>query len=256
MSRTMMQSLTLGVALGAAVMAGAVLVAPAGADRAVAPSEHGMAYVDVFALVDQIVMQPDPTGARAAFEAQGQQQLQTMQGEMIALQGQVQAADPQAPETAELYAKAQQLQQQMQQFYQGYQYDMQALIAGQIAQAYTQVYEAAHTIAAERAIPFVFATRPGSELMQTDSITGVAQEILARPLIAPPPSVDLTETVREKLGLPAPSEMDGSVLEGVMPEPAAEAPADTPAQTPQETPDEGGSRPDDDGADQPDNAGG
>lgn len=223
MSRSM-QTLTLGVALGAAAFAGATLISPADAERTIDASQSGIAFVDVFGLVDQLVMQPDETAARVEFEAQGQQALQAVQNRNTEIQGLVQA-NPEDPNAQQLIAEFQQNREQMQTIYQNYQYDLQVLIAGQISEAYKKVYAAAQTVASEAGVDFVFATRPGSDLIQTDSVTGVAQEILARPLLAPPESVDLTTKVRAKLGLPEPTEQDGSVLEGEIPSAPAAAPS-------------------------------
>jgi Skp family chaperone for outer membrane proteins len=231
MSRPM-QTLTLGVALGAAVMAGTFFASTADANRAVAPYEHGIGYVDVFGLVDQIVLQPEATAARVAFEAQGQTAAQSLQQEAMALQGQLQGMDQNDPAGGEVYMQAQMKQQELQNFYQEYQAGMQSLIAGQIGDAYKQVHAAAKAVAAEQGVTFVFATRPDSDLLQTDSISGVAQEILARPLIAPAASTDLTALVRANLGLPEPTE------EAPVTEPAQDAgqpdaqPADQPATDP------------------------
>jgi Skp family chaperone for outer membrane proteins len=219
-----MQTLTLGVALGAAAFAGATLISSADAERTIDASQSGIAYVDVFGLVDQLVMQPDETAARVEFEAQGQQALQAVQNRNTEIQGLVQA-NPEDPNAQQLIAEFQQNREQMQTIYQNYQYDLQVLIAGQISEAYKKVYAAAQTVASEAGVDFVFATRPGSDLIQTDSVTGVAQEILARPLLAPPESVDLTAKVRGKLGLPEPTEQDASVLEGEIPSAPAAAPS-------------------------------
>lgn len=212
-----MQTLTLGVALGAAAFAGATFISTADADRKVSVAESGMGFVDVFGIVDQLVMGPEPTAARVAFEAESQQQIEQIQNRNMEIQAEVQTGEVEEERFNALATEFQQNQQIMQNFFQDYQMDMQALVASQISDAYKKVYSTAQAVAGEKNISFVFATRPNSELLQTDSITGVAQEILARPLIAPSSSIDLTAAVREKLGLPEPEEMDSSVLEGTVP---------------------------------------
>ncbi len=209
MSRTI-QTLTLGVALGAAGLAGATFVGRAEAERAVQPADRGIAFVDVFGLVDAIVMSEEPTAARVEFEAQVQQQAETLQARNREIQEQAQLADPDSPDIQTLSIEFQQNNQALQNLFQTYQQDLQTLIAGQIADAYKKVYDATRAVAAAESVHFVFATRPGADLEQVDSITGVAQEILARPLIAPPEALDLTAKVREKLNLSAPAPRDGS----------------------------------------------
>ena len=204
MSRTM-QSMTLGLALAAAGFAGAAFVQNADADRAVAPFEHGIAFVDVFGLIDEILKGPELEAVRVAFDEGKQAELTRMQSRMQEIQGQVEAMDENDPTAAGLFAEAQQLQQNMQQFYQNYQFEMQGMIAEQIGSAYKQVFAAAKAQAAEEGVDFLFATRPSDDLI-VDSLTGVAQEILARPMIAPSDAIDLTPGVRARLGLPDPSD--------------------------------------------------
>ncbi len=215
MSRTI-QTLTLGVALGASVLAAGTFVGRAEAERRMPVADRGIAFVDVFALVDLIVMGSEPTAARVAFEAEAQQQVQALQARNEEIQ-QIAQANPEDPNLENLGAEFQQNNQLMQNIFQNYQDDLQSLIAGQIAAGYKQVYAAAEIVAAESGIDFVFATRPGADLLQTDSISGVAQEILARPLIAPAASLDLTAQVRAKLGLPEPTTNGASILDGQVP---------------------------------------
>lgn len=215
MSRTI-QTLTLGVALGASVLAAGTFVGRAEAERRMPVADRGIAFVDVFALVDLIVMGSEPTAARVAFEAEAQQQVQALQARNEEIQ-QIAQANPEDPNLENLGAEFQQNNQLMQNIFQNYQDDLQSLIAGQIAAGYKQVYAAAEIVAAESGIDFVFATRPGADLLQTDSISGVAQEILARPLIAPAASLDLTAQVRAKLGLPEPTTDGASILDGQVP---------------------------------------
>ncbi|MFK7883436.1 MAG: OmpH family outer membrane protein [Phycisphaerales bacterium] len=204
------QTMTLGLALAAAGFAGAAFVQQADAVRDSHAAEHGIAFVDVFGLIDEIIQGEEYETARTEFDNVQQTQLGQMQGQMQALQAQLQLADPNAPETQALYGQGQQLQQQMQQFYQSYQEQMQQLIGTQIAEAYKIVYTAAGEESAEQGIHFLFATRPGSDLL-VDSLSGVAQEILARPLIAPADSLDLTGAVRERLGLPEPTDEEAGI---------------------------------------------
>lgn len=199
MSRTM-QSMTLGLALTGAALAGAAFVQHADADRVAAPYEQGIACVDVFGLIDLVLKKPELEAARTKFDTDKQAQVNQMQNRLQELQNLVQA-NPGDPNTQQYYAEGQQLQQSLQQFYQSYQVEMQSLIAGQIGDAYKAVYAAARAQADEEGIVFLFATRPDDDLL-VDSLSGVAQEILARPLISPAASLDITEAVRVRMGLP------------------------------------------------------
>lgn len=216
---TKLQTMTLGLALAAAGLAGAAFVQPADANRVTQPTGQGIAYVDVFGLIDEVIKGEAYETARDDFDTAQQAELSQMQTQMQAVQSQIQLADPNAPETQGLYAQAQQMQQRMQQFYQNYQNSMQQLIGTQIAEAYALIYDAAGAESAEQGIHFLFATRPGSDLL-VDSLTGVAQEILARPLVAPSEALDITADIRERMGLPDPAEADAD----------AEAQPDAPAE--------------------------
>ncbi len=233
MSRSM-QTLTLGVALGAAAFAGATFIGTADAHRHATAADSDIAFIDAFGLIDRIVMSAEDTEARVSFEARSQEGLQNLQNRNMEIQGLVQQNDPEDPANQGLIAEFQQNQQNLQNLYQQYQVEMQSMIAGQIAAAYKRIYEAADAVAAERGVRFVFVTRPDPDLLQVESITGVAQEILARPLIAPPASIDLTDAVRERLGLPEapPENTDASPL-------TPGAPATTPDE-PASEPDAGG----------------
>lgn len=224
MSRSI-QTLTLGVALGAAALAGVTLTNSATATRVQSAADSDIAFVDVFALVDLIVLSPDLTAARVAIESEGQQRLEDLQNRNAQIQQIVQQNAQDNPENQGLIGEFQRNQQQMQAVYQELQTRLQSLVAGQVADAYGRVYEATGTVAAERGINFVFATRPNAELIQVETITGVAQEILARPLVTPSSAVDLTDAVRESLGLEeAPA--DASILDGALPTPAGEPSTD------------------------------
>jgi len=198
------QTLTLGLALAAAGFAGAAFVSQADANRVVAPYEHGMAFVDVFGLIDDIVKGSEYEAARTEFDAGQESQLTAMQTQMQQLQAQAEALDPNTPEGQAVQQQGMQLQQQMQQFYQQYQNGLERLVSSQIADAYKLVYNTSREEASEQGVTFLFASRPDDELL-VDSLSGVAQEILARPLIAPAESIDLTAAVRDRLGLPDPS---------------------------------------------------
>ncbi|MEM9372675.1 MAG: OmpH family outer membrane protein [Planctomycetota bacterium] len=224
--RNTIQTLTLGLALTAAGFAGAAFVSQAGADREVAPFERGMAFVDVFGLIDEIVKGEEYEAARTAFDAEQQETLSSMQTRMQELQAQLQVSQPGSPEAQGVQQQGAQLQQQMQQFYQSYQSGLERLVGQQIADAYQLIYAAASEIATQQSVDFLFVSRPDEDLL-VDSLSGVAQEILARPLIAPSAAVDLTASVRERLGLPEPSEAeDQAETEAQSPtEPAAQEPA-------------------------------
>lgn len=191
----------------AALLASAVtltlLMAPkAQATREAATEAGGIAFVDVFTLIDHALATEAFAKARDDFGAQSTQALSGIQQQLQGLQEQIQGLAPEDPNSGTLYNQYQTLQYQYESMSSRINQDYQTLVAQQLSQAYSAIYAGANEVAAAEGYTFVFATRSDGELVQTDTITGITQEILARPLVTPPQGVDLTEAVRVKLGYP------------------------------------------------------
>lgn len=161
-----------------------------------------IASIDVFALIDRGLSTDAMKTERTEFETSMNASLEQIQQQIAALQTQLSTMTAEDPNAQNAYQQYQQLQSQAQYQSQQASAEYQGLIARQIARAYEEIYAAANEIAAESGYSFVFATRSDGELLQTDTITGITQEILARPLVTPPSATDLTEQVRVKLGYP------------------------------------------------------
>ena len=101
----------------------------------------------------------------------------------------------------------QQIQQATNQINNGY----QQLLANQIADAYVTIHAATNEVSAQEGYTFVLSTRRGADLVQTSTLTGVTQEILARPLVTPPEAVDITDAVRIHMGLPTLEEITAQI---------------------------------------------
>lgn len=172
------------------------------ATRSVGLESGNMASVDVFNLIDRALSADAMNQARIDYETVSNSQLSGMQERFVALQQQLGAMQPDDPSASTLYQEYQALQANLQRASQQASEGYQKLIAEQIAAAYSEIYAAANEIATEQGYAYVFATRSDGELLQTDTITGITQEILARPLVTPPSATDLTEAVRVKLGYP------------------------------------------------------
>jgi hypothetical protein len=188
-----------------------VFVSPVRATRAAQPESSEIGSVDAFSIIDLGIMSDDLLEARDEYSAQGDATLNPLYMQDQALKTQLGAMDPNDPQSGQVYQQYQsnlnQIQQMTQQINAGY----QQLIASQIAELYKRVYAAANEIADERGYKFVFVTRANDELIQVDSIQGVTQEILARPLVTPGDNTDITELVREKLGFPTREELDAKL---------------------------------------------
>jgi Skp family chaperone for outer membrane proteins len=188
------------------------------ANRTVGIETGNMASIDVFSLIDRGLSTDEMELERSNFETQTSASLDQVQQQLAAVQSQLSTMTADDPNAQGAYQQYQQLQNQAQLLSQQASAGYQTLIAQQISRAYTEIYAAANEIAAEGGYAFVFATRSDGELLQTDTITGITQEILARPLVTPPSATDLTEQVRIRLAYPeqvvedltgeAPVEMD------------------------------------------------
>lgn len=172
------------------------------ATRSYGVETGNMASVDIFALVDRALSTEEMTQEREKYETDSNASLESVQQQLAALQQQLGNMTAEDPNAQAAYQQYQQLQNQAQYLSQQASNGYQTLIANQIASAYKSIYAATNEIASENGYEFVFATRSDGELLQTDTITGITQEILARPLVTPPSATDLTEMVRVKLGYP------------------------------------------------------
>jgi len=194
--------LSVSILIGAALVAGALISSPAGATRAQDAANGAVAYVDVYDIVDIIIMGDEATKARDDYEADSQGRIASLEEQLTTMQEQLQGLDPQSAEASELYSQYQRLAQVYQQTNSSINQGYQELLSGQIADAYVKIHDTVNEIANEQGYTYVLATRRGTDLVQTSSLTGVTQEILARPLVTPSEGVDLTDRVRDRMGLP------------------------------------------------------
>ena len=179
-----------------------MVVSPADASKRYTIESGDIAFVDVFNLIDKALMDEEKAAVRDQFNIKSNELIAGLQAQKTSLETQLSTMQQNDPAAATAYADYQtatgQLQTATQQINNAY----QTLIAQQLAAAYTEIYASANEVGSQEGYAFVFATRSDGELIQTDNITGVTQEILARPLMTPPSGVDITELVRIKLGYP------------------------------------------------------
>lgn len=205
------QVLAVSLIIAISALALSALTSPVRATKTAQPATSTIASVDAFSIIDLGIMTDDLLAARDEFTAQGDAALNPLYVQDQAMKTQLSAMDANNPQGAQLYqqyqSNLQQIQQMTQQINSGY----QQLIASQIAALYKRVYAAANEIADERGYEYVFVTRASDDLIQIDTIQGVTQEILARPLVTPKDNTDITELVRENLGFPTREELDAKI---------------------------------------------
>ncbi len=226
------RSISIIILLAAFIVAGSVWTRPATGTGITSIAESDIAVVDIYHLVDILIMSDDASDQRAQFEANGQAQLTAYEQQLLGIQTQMSTMTQNDPGAAELYNQYQQVSQAIQQTTNQINNDYQTLLATQIADAYKEIHAAVNEVAGSENLTWVFATRRDADLVQTTTLTGVTQEILARPLVTPPTAGDITEMVRMHMGLPTMEEITEKIEAELA---AAEAAAAEAAAQPVET---------------------
>ncbi len=202
------QMFSFAILLAVAVFAVTVFTSPATATRSYGLFEDStMGSVDSFTLIDIGIQTEARIAQRDAYTAQGDAVLTPMFKRDAELRAQLSGLAQNDPMGGQLYQEYQMLNQQIEQQTQQVNAGYQELIAAQIVELYKEVHAATNEVAIENGYSYVFSTRVDSEFSQTDSIQGVTQEVLSRPLVVMPEATDLTELVRVKLGLPTMEEV-------------------------------------------------
>lgn len=179
-----------------------MLASPADASKRYTIESGDIAFIDVFKLIDRALLSEELVKEREDFQATSANDLAPLKEQVTALETQLSSMQQSDPNGAATYQRYQSATGQLQTKSQQINYNYQTLIAAQFSLTYKEIYTAANEIGAQEGYVFVFATRTNGELLQADTIAGITQEILARPLMTPPSGVDITELVRIKLGYP------------------------------------------------------
>lgn len=205
------RTLSLTILIAAFMVAGSIWARPAMGTKSLTAAQGEVGVVDIYHLVDILIMSDEASDERAAFESNSSNQITAFEQQLLGIQTQMSTISQDDPQAAQLYSQYQQVTQAIQQTTNQINADYQSLLAQQIADAYETIHAAVNVIALEQNYTFVIATRRGADLIQTNTLTGVTQEILARPLVTPPESADLTESVRMHLGLPTMEEITAEI---------------------------------------------
>lgn len=163
-----------------------------------------IAVVDVLGVMEQMLGEAVYSVPRDAMLGQLSQGVMGAEAEFNALLQELQATDQMAPRWQELYQRTQQAQGQLQEV-SGYANDeFNRFNAGQAAVAYALVIEAANAVGDRLSVDFIVASRLGVDIPDPQALAGITQEILARPMIRAGAERNLTDQVRQELGLPDP----------------------------------------------------
>ncbi|MBL4810050.1 MAG: OmpH family outer membrane protein [Phycisphaerales bacterium] len=205
------RSLSIAILLAAFIIAGSIWTRPAMGTKTLSAGQGDIGVVDIYNLVDIYIMSDKASDERSEFEAVSSAAISTYEQQLSAIQAQMATMSQDDPQAATLYNQYQQINQAIQQTTNKINADYQSLLATQIASAYKTIHAATNEVAADQGYTFVLATRRGADLVQTTTLTGVTQEILARPLVTPPEAADLTDAVRIHLGLPTMEEITAKI---------------------------------------------
>ena len=224
------RSVSIIILLASFIVAGSIWTRPAMGTKGVSVGQGDIGLVDIYHIVDIMIMSDEASEQRAQFEAEGSAAITAYEQQLIGIQTQMSGMSQDDPGAAELYNQYQQVSQAIQQTTTQINSQYQALLAQQIADAYETIHGAINEVSASEGLTWVFATRRDADLIQTTTLTGVTQEILARPLVTPPDAGDITELVRLHLGLPTMEEITAQLeAEQAEAEAAAQAAAEAAA---------------------------
>lgn len=105
------------------------------------------------------------------------------------------------PRLRELGERHRALQRQAQQATQQIAQKVEARVAEQLNECYALIRESAAGIAEQRGFNYVLASTDAGAALKSDTVMRLVRDVLARPVLVAPASVDLTEDVRADLNL-------------------------------------------------------
>ena len=206
-----MRQSTLKIALVLCIAALATLATRSALAHDTGDRAHRIGVVDSLMLVERMLDEPEYADARTAVEQNWTQQLSLLEAEVNDLLTRRNAAVAGSLEQQEINQQGAQAQQRYQQLRQQGAGELEVLGTEQAREAYTKIAEASKVVADRLGYDFVVASRDSAEPTNANTVAGLAQQMLARPLIVYPDGHDITADVRTELGLTvAPAEDDAA----------------------------------------------
>jgi len=162
--------------------------------------------VDVVKLLEEMLDQDEYSTKSKALYAEIESQLTEMQAQLKDLQQELQLMDQSSPDFASKAQQFQAMQGVLQQKAQERSNEYEGLLAEEAIAAYKRILGASRVVADREGYRYVMSSRlPTDQIENAPSRSAVAQQILARPIIAGVDDADLTAMVRAELGLPEPT---------------------------------------------------
>ena len=191
----------------AALLASTVLAFHAGGAAAAQPgggqpSASGparIATVDIYAIVEKLVLRPDYKKAQDDMKAKWDPRLETIQKEFSRIDADLQMIPQNDPKYAQVLKAGRDKQAEYDKAVQDRQVEFEGLSARQLTESYGTARDAASRLAERQGYTHVFANRPPERPINASTLGASLQEFLARPLIKSPSGDDLTRAVASEL---------------------------------------------------------
>lgn len=211
---TVVLAAALAGAASAAIFSGAASV-PASAASGVADPQPKIATVDMLHLLERMLDTEPYESAREAATQVWNDQIQPLADESQSIVATLQQ-NPEDAGAQSLYEQYQALQQRINRLSQDAREAIDRTSAEQLADAYRKIHAAVQAVAEEQGIEQVFSSRMHVDALNAQNTNVIVQEVLLRPVLRNQGGEDLTETLRERLGLPeaAPEEPAQPGVEG------------------------------------------
>ena len=198
------RTLAASVILGSTVIGGSLVLRAEAQPESRGEPIRQIATVDTVGLLEVMLeTDEDFLATREEVRTGIQDELEDVQGEIERIQMEAQQRTANDPELQALQQRFQRATQRLTQVQEQSAQRVQQLTSRQAREGYGRIHEAIDSIAEERDLDHVMATRRGGEISSTrNTPTAVFQDILARPLVVSPEAMDITDLVRERLELP------------------------------------------------------
>lgn len=161
-----------------------------------------IATVDMFAICEKYINQPEHSAPRDALLKQWQEKLATAEQELQALQQELQLLTPSDPQARVKQATMMDRQGKYQQSLQEGNAEVERFRAQQLIDAFGAARVAVNAVAARSGYTHVIAARAADAAMTPIAMQFTIQEVLARSVVTAPAADDITAAVTTELKLP------------------------------------------------------
>jgi hypothetical protein len=174
---------------------------PAVAQAGASTSAQRIATLDALAVVERMILSERYKPARDKVTEEKNVKLKVLSDSLRGVEERAKGLAQDSPELQALAQEYQQTSQRLQDAERQAVGELDVFNAEQIAEAYRLVVEAANTMAASKGYTHVVQTRIGDVKFRSKNVTGIIQEVLARPVIQSPTADDITQALITQFGV-------------------------------------------------------